>query len=45
MMNVDAVSDMLKPFDARLMRSFLVGTRVNHGGERRRGMFNTRESR
>ena len=30
MTNVDAVSDMLKPFDARLMRSFPVSARVNH---------------
>ncbi len=30
MTKVDAVTDMLKPFDARLMRSFPVSTRVNH---------------
>jgi putative SOS response-associated peptidase YedK len=30
MTKVDAVIDMLKPFDARLMRSFPVSTRVNH---------------
>jgi putative SOS response-associated peptidase YedK len=26
----DAVSDLLKPYDARLMRSYPVSTRVNH---------------
>jgi putative SOS response-associated peptidase YedK len=30
MTKVDAVIDMLKPFDARLMRSFPVSNRVNH---------------
>ena len=30
MTNVDPASDMLKPFDARLMRSFPVSARVNH---------------
>jgi len=30
MTKVDVVTDMLKPFDARLMRSFPVSTRVNH---------------
>jgi putative SOS response-associated peptidase YedK len=30
MTKLDAVTDMLKPFDARLMRSFPVSTRVNH---------------
>jgi putative SOS response-associated peptidase YedK len=29
MTNVDAASDLLKPFDARLMRSFPVSTRIN----------------
>jgi putative SOS response-associated peptidase YedK len=29
MTNVEAVSEMLKPFDARLMRSFPVSTRIN----------------
>jgi putative SOS response-associated peptidase YedK len=28
--NVTAVSEMLKPYDARLMRSFPVSTRINH---------------
>jgi putative SOS response-associated peptidase YedK len=28
--DVEAVSDLLKPFDARLMRMFPVGSRVNH---------------
>jgi len=27
-----AVSDMLKPYDARLMRCYPVSTRVNHVG-------------
>jgi putative SOS response-associated peptidase YedK len=30
MMNVEAVSDLLKPYDARTMRSYPVSTRVNH---------------
>ena len=30
MQNVAAASDLLKPFDARLMRSYPVSTRVNH---------------
>lgn len=30
MTNVEAVSDLLKPFDARLMRMFPVSSRVNH---------------
>jgi putative SOS response-associated peptidase YedK len=30
MMNVEAVSEMLKPCDARTMRSYPVSTRVNH---------------
>jgi putative SOS response-associated peptidase YedK len=30
MTKVDVVIDMLKPFDARLMRSFPVSNRVNH---------------
>ena len=29
MTNMDAASDLLKPFDARLMRSFPVSTRIN----------------
>jgi putative SOS response-associated peptidase YedK len=29
MTNVAAASDLLKPFDARLMRSFPVSTRIN----------------
>jgi len=29
MRNVGAVSDLLKPYDARLMRSFPVSTRIN----------------
>jgi putative SOS response-associated peptidase YedK len=32
MQNVEAVSEMLKPFDARLMRSFPVSTRINSVG-------------
>jgi putative SOS response-associated peptidase YedK len=28
--NVDAARDLLKPYDARLMRCYLVSTRVNH---------------
>jgi putative SOS response-associated peptidase YedK len=32
MTNVDAASDLLKPFDARLMRSFPVSTRINSVG-------------
>jgi putative SOS response-associated peptidase YedK len=27
---VDAVSEMLKPYDARMMRCYPVSTRVNH---------------
>jgi putative SOS response-associated peptidase YedK len=30
MKNVDAVSEMLKPYDARMMRSYPVSNRVNH---------------
>ena len=30
MTNVDAASDLLKPYDARLMRCFPVSTRINH---------------
>ena len=30
MTNVEAVSEMLKPFDARLMRCYPVSTRINH---------------
>ena len=30
MTNVAAVSDLLKPFDARLMRCYPVSTRINH---------------
>jgi putative SOS response-associated peptidase YedK len=30
MMNVAAASDLLKPFDARLMRCYPVSTRINH---------------
>jgi len=30
MQNVAAISELLKPFDARLMRSFAVSNRVNH---------------
>jgi putative SOS response-associated peptidase YedK len=30
MLDVRVVSDMLKPYDARMMRSYPVGTRVNH---------------
>jgi putative SOS response-associated peptidase YedK len=30
MTNVEAVSEMLKPYDARLMRCYPVSTRVNH---------------
>jgi putative SOS response-associated peptidase YedK len=29
MTNVDAASDLLKPYDARAMRSFPVSTRIN----------------
>jgi putative SOS response-associated peptidase YedK len=32
MTNVGAASDLLKPFDARLMRGFPVSTRINHVG-------------
>jgi putative SOS response-associated peptidase YedK len=32
MTNVEVVSEMLKPFDARLMRSFPVSTRINSVG-------------
>ena len=30
MKNVDALSEMLKPYDARMMRCYLVSSRVNH---------------
>jgi putative SOS response-associated peptidase YedK len=30
MTNVEAVSEMLKPFDARQMRSYPISTRINH---------------
>jgi putative SOS response-associated peptidase YedK len=30
MKNVDALSEMLKPYDARMMRCFPVSTRINH---------------
>jgi putative SOS response-associated peptidase YedK len=30
MTNVEAVSDLLKPFDVRLMRSYAVSSRINH---------------
>ena len=30
MQNVAAISELLKPFDARLMRCYSVGTRINH---------------
>jgi putative SOS response-associated peptidase YedK len=30
MQNVAAISDLLKPYDARLMRSYPVSTRINH---------------
>jgi putative SOS response-associated peptidase YedK len=30
MQNVAAVSELLKPYDARLMRCYPVGTRINH---------------
>jgi putative SOS response-associated peptidase YedK len=30
MINVAAVSEMLKPFDARLMRCYPVSTQINH---------------
>jgi putative SOS response-associated peptidase YedK len=30
MQNVEAVSDLLKPADARLMRCYPVSTRINH---------------
>jgi putative SOS response-associated peptidase YedK len=28
--NVEAVSEMLKPYDARQMRSYPISTRINH---------------
>jgi putative SOS response-associated peptidase YedK len=30
MRNVDAASEMLKPYDASLMRCYPVSTRINH---------------
>jgi putative SOS response-associated peptidase YedK len=30
MTNVEAISDLLKPFDAQLMRMFPVSSRINH---------------
>jgi len=30
MQNVTAISELLKPFDARLMRYYPVSTRINH---------------
>jgi putative SOS response-associated peptidase YedK len=32
--NVAAVSELLKPYDARLMRCYQVGTRIKPCGER-----------
>jgi putative SOS response-associated peptidase YedK len=32
MKDVSAASEMLKPYDARLMRSYPVSTRINHVG-------------
>jgi putative SOS response-associated peptidase YedK len=32
MKNISDVSDVLKPYDARLMRSYPISTRVNHVG-------------
>jgi putative SOS response-associated peptidase YedK len=32
MTNIKTVSDMLKPYDARLMRCYPVSTRINHAG-------------
>jgi putative SOS response-associated peptidase YedK len=32
MTNVEVVSEMLKPFDARLMRCYPVSTRINYVG-------------
>jgi putative SOS response-associated peptidase YedK len=37
MTNVEVVSEMLKPFDARLMRSFPVSTRINSAGNEDEG--------
>jgi putative SOS response-associated peptidase YedK len=37
MTNVEAVSEMLKPFDARLMRCYPVSTRINHVANDDRG--------
>jgi len=30
MQNIAAVSELLKPYDARLMRSYPISTRINH---------------
>jgi len=30
MQNVAAISELLKPYDARLLRSYPVSTRINH---------------
>ena len=30
MQNVTAISELLKPYDARLMRCYPVSTRINH---------------
>jgi putative SOS response-associated peptidase YedK len=30
MQNVAAASDLLKPYDARMMRCFPISTRINH---------------
>ena len=30
MQNVEAISELLKPYDARLMRSFPISSRINH---------------
>jgi putative SOS response-associated peptidase YedK len=32
MTNVAAASDLLRPYDARLMRCYPVSTRINHAG-------------
>jgi putative SOS response-associated peptidase YedK len=33
MQNVAAVSELLKPYDARLMRGYPISSRINHVGE------------
>jgi putative SOS response-associated peptidase YedK len=45
MTNTDAASDMLKPYDPRLMRSYPVSSRVNHVANDDEACRSARETR